>query len=197
MKNILQTNGFYVEYGAFDGLSNTFFAEKSLNWSGVLIEAEPNNFAQVLQKKRNAYLVPACLSLSTKTKLSGFRFGHHVYAHIDTTNKLHSVQVHCLPLYSILLALNRTTVDLFSLDIEGYELDVLKTIPFDKVDIAVNLVVLQCLFCDYIFFYRAGADCEVFTHQKRQEDTRGFYGKQRLHFLSNHDGRKKNKKLGQ
>ena len=49
------------------------------------------------------------------------------------------VQVQCFPLYSILLAVNRTTVDFFSLDVEGSELDVLNTIPWHKVDIKVSL----------------------------------------------------------
>ena len=35
----------------------------------------------------------------------------------------------------MLLALNQTHVDYFSLDVEGFELDVLKTIPFDKVGV--------------------------------------------------------------
>ena len=48
------------------------------------------------------------------------------------------VNATCLPLYSILLALDNPIVDYFSLDIEGNELEVLKTIPFDKVDIKVR-----------------------------------------------------------
>ena len=48
------------------------------------------------------------------------------------------VPVQCFPIYSILAALNRTTVDYFSLDIEGDELSVLKTIPWDSVDIRVS-----------------------------------------------------------
>ena len=51
---------------------------------------------------------------------------------------LESVQ--CFPFYSILLATGRTRVDFFSLDIEGDELTVLKTIPWNKVDIKVLLV---------------------------------------------------------
>ena len=43
------------------------------------------------------------------------------------------VQVQCFPLYSILAALNTHHVDFFSLDIEGAEIDVLKTIPFGDV----------------------------------------------------------------
>ncbi len=42
------------------------------------------------------------------------------------------VEVQCMPLFSLLAALNVTTVDYFSLDVEGSELKVLKTIPFDK-----------------------------------------------------------------
>ena len=45
------------------------------------------------------------------------------------------VEVQCFPLRSYLLALNVTTVDYFSLDVEGAEYKVLLTIPWDKVDI--------------------------------------------------------------
>jgi len=50
------------------------------------------------------------------------------------------VDVQCFPLYSYLLALNRTKVDYFSLDVEGSELDVLRTIPFEKLDIRVRVL---------------------------------------------------------
>ncbi len=48
-----------------------------------------------------------------------------------------ALQVPCYPLFSLLLYLNITTVDYFSLDVEGVELDILKTIPFDKLDIHI------------------------------------------------------------
>ena len=44
-----------------------------------------------------------------------------------------TVLVQCFPLYTILLALGNPVVDYFSLDIEGAEYPVLKTIPFEKV----------------------------------------------------------------
>ena len=43
----------------------------------------------------------------------------------------------CFPLFSVILALDNPTVDYLSLDIEGAEEAVLKTIPWDKVDIKV------------------------------------------------------------
>ncbi len=44
-----------------------------------------------------------------------------------------TIRVQCFPLYSVLLALGNPVVDYFSLDIEGAEFPVLKTVPFDKV----------------------------------------------------------------
>ena len=43
----------------------------------------------------------------------------------------------CLPFFAILLAMGNPTVDYFSLDVEGAELPILKTIPWDKVEIKV------------------------------------------------------------
>jgi hypothetical protein len=46
-------------------------------------------------------------------------------------------QLQCFPLFTILSYLNVTQIDYFSLDVEGDELKVLKTIPFDLVLIKV------------------------------------------------------------
>ena len=52
--------------------------------------------------------------------------------------KVHGVRhVYCFPFYSMMLALNRTHIDYFSLDVEGRELEVLRTIPFDKLNISI------------------------------------------------------------
>ena len=51
-------------------------------------------------------------------------------------------KVNCYPLYSLLLAVNKAkSVDFLSLDIEGAELAVLKTIPWEKVNI--NLIMVE------------------------------------------------------
>ena len=48
--------------------------------------------------------------------------------------------VQCFPLYSILLALNRTSdIDYISLDVEGHEFRILKTVPWHKIDVKVLL----------------------------------------------------------
>jgi hypothetical protein len=47
-------------------------------------------------------------------------------------------EIHCMPLTSILLALNMTDIDVFSLDIEGHEMEVLRTLDFDLIKIKAS-----------------------------------------------------------
>ena len=51
------------------------------------------------------------------------------------------ITVQCFPLYSILLAVGRTTVDIFSLYVEGHELRILQTIPWHKLNIKVRYII--------------------------------------------------------
>ena len=62
---------------------------------------------------------------------------------VDPGASEQSVPVQCLPLYSLLLALGNPTVDFLSLDTEGGELEVLETLPWDKVDIRAISVETQ------------------------------------------------------
>ena len=45
-----------------------------------------------------------------------------------------------MPVYSIMTAVNMPSVDIFFLDVEGPELEILKTIPFDKIDVSIFVV---------------------------------------------------------
>jgi len=60
----LQTNGFYVECGAFDGeqMSNTIFLELQRQWTGLLVEMDPYFYSQLLAKNRKSWSINACLS---------------------------------------------------------------------------------------------------------------------------------------
>jgi hypothetical protein len=60
-------------------------------------------------------------------------------------SKARVIKVTCLPLYTILLSVGNPTVDFFSLDVEGAELEILKTIPWDKVNINVSSNILKML----------------------------------------------------
>ncbi|XP_045165463.2 uncharacterized protein LOC123529270 [Mercenaria mercenaria] len=140
--------GFYVESGAYDGesLSNTLMFERMRNWDGILIEPNPAAFAKLMKKNRRSYAVNACLStepypskkMITDDFLQARTFPQKSSKKRKTNKK--SFLVQCFPLYSILLALNYTTIDYLSLDVEGDERGVLETIPWDKVNIDIMSV---------------------------------------------------------
>lgn len=48
------------------------------------------------------------------------------------------MSVHCMPFYSIYKAIGRKEIDLFVLDIEGHEMEILRTIPWGSVNILVK-----------------------------------------------------------
>lgn len=145
-------NGFFVECGALDGetRSNTLFFERERGWSGLLIEAGPINYRRLIKKNRRSYSTPACLGVKRHPTKMYFHRGQNRGRLIDGSAALEWVrqqamqvwlmEVQCFPLFSLLLALNQTRVDYFSLDVEGLELEVLQTIPWELVDIHVMTV---------------------------------------------------------
>ena len=58
----------------------------------------------------------------------------------DEISELNKFQ--CFPLFSVLLALDSPTVTLLSLDIEGAEFEVFRSLPWDRVDIEVIVTEL-------------------------------------------------------
>lgn len=140
-------HGFFVECGALDGelRSNTLMLERLRKWNGLLIEADPDNYRMLKEKNRKSFSINACLSIYNYPVMMRFkqRFnqGKLVVKDEDMDGKRGTViTVQCFPLYSILLALNITHIDFFSLDVEGKELQVLLTIPFNKVNIDMMTV---------------------------------------------------------
>jgi hypothetical protein len=56
----------------------------------------------------------------------------------NSTNQSEVITTQCFPLYSVLLAVNRTKIDLIRLSAEGNEFKVLQTVPWDKVNVTVK-----------------------------------------------------------
>ncbi|XP_042884920.1 uncharacterized protein LOC122261384 [Penaeus japonicus] len=154
--------GFFLEAGALDGYyqSNTFFLERDYNWTGLLVEPNPVFFQSLLTRHRRAWATDLCLGTKpypVKTEfwvhtgpdpeqslIAASRSGL-LKEHLENYEKegLESgsvVEVNCVPAISILSALNVTQIDLFSLDIENAELDVMQWFPFDRVHVEVLVV---------------------------------------------------------
>ncbi|KAK2721929.1 hypothetical protein QYM36_002483 [Artemia franciscana] len=134
-----KTNGFFVECGALDGetRSNTLYMERFLVGKVSLLKLILLITESWRQKigKLGRYLPALALNPIPVTFEMRRNQGRIAKNQGNRSVKRGEVQVQCFPLYSILLALNQTVVDYFSLDVEGAELGVLRTIPFDKIDI--------------------------------------------------------------
>jgi len=142
-------DGFFIEAGAYDSEwhSVSLYFEKVYNWTGLLIEAKETDHNLGLEKNRRAIYVNSCLGLKQHPHFSYLDFnppikGTGIAAMPGLSeNATHSgVKMQCLPLYSLIQAAGNPTVNLLILDVEGAEYGILKTLPWDKVDIQVMTV---------------------------------------------------------
>jgi len=139
-------NGFFLEAGAFDGEynSDSLYFEMNHGWTGLLVEPHPYAASEIKARNRNASIIQTCLSTDTKPQFVNFDLSASVRnaTHREsmmgiTLNPIddNHVKMQCMPIYSILMAMGNPTVHHFSLDVEGAEFAILRTIPWDKVDI--------------------------------------------------------------
>jgi hypothetical protein len=145
-------DGFFVESGGYNGedFSNTLFFELKRNWSGILIEPITELYNDLVKKNRNIYSINACIAGSkpfvAKLRVAGPLSGREEAMAKQHKDRINSetktdattgsyLYIPCFSLYTILKAINVNKVDYFSLDIEGGEWDVIKSLPYDKIDI--------------------------------------------------------------
>jgi FkbM family methyltransferase len=161
-----RTNGFFIEAGAHDGqtFSNTLFLEKERNWTGLLVEADPNLFRLIKGEKRQAYSSNTCLSTSSYAMAVNFTFADALGG-IKPTDYKNEVTgtaiIQCIPLITYLLALNIRHVDYFSLDVEGTEIEVLKQIDFNRFQFDVLTI-------EYAVYGHPGNESAVRLKEIRQ-----------------------------
>ncbi|XP_042867250.1 uncharacterized protein LOC122250050 [Penaeus japonicus] len=162
--------GFFVEAGAVDGefLSNTLALERDLGWTGLLVEADGDMYHHLRGKHRKAWTSHACLaprpfphreilikysgSAVSQPGTSMYARGHGVLASAEAVSPLRMAggdlggsvplyeSVQCLPLASLLLALNVSHVEFVSLDVEGAEPAILDTFPWQDIVVDAWLV---------------------------------------------------------
>ncbi|CAB4069581.1 unnamed protein product [Lepeophtheirus salmonis] len=123
-------------------------------WTGLLVEPNPDFYESLSYKHRRAYTFPQCLSTKTTPEIVSFDASGLIGGiiepdkikpgDIDRPPDLNrrwyhrrTIKVQCFPFYSILMAIGNPRIDYFSLDIEGAEMPVLRTLPWDKVDIGI------------------------------------------------------------
>lgn len=151
-------SGTFVDVGAHDGISinNTLYFETMHNWKGINIEPNPTVYGKLVKNR------PACMNLCCAVSelngqeveflcntgytemLSGIKTKfdpRHLYR-IAKENKMHSASTETIKVMSRSLASifeehNVQHVHYLSIDVEGGEFDVIRSINFDKVYIDV------------------------------------------------------------
>lgn len=141
--------------------SNTLFFEKERGWQGILIEANPYTFELMKAKDRSCWMAHACIRSQNHSQLH-FSLAGGITSALELASSQHTQRIqHDLPLYrnqrnwkgagqTFCLAcydfgeiLNKTTlfsddqkggaiIDFFSLDVEGAELELLRTLLNDQ-----------------------------------------------------------------
>ena len=133
-----KTGGFYIELGANDGLtqSNTALFEFSKDWTGLLIEPSVNAYNQCKVNRPKSVVVNyACVSSSyTESHVSG-DFHGHLMSSVNGQRR-NSGTRHQIPARTLESLLDEhapnASIDLLSLDTEGYELHILQGLNLSK-----------------------------------------------------------------
>ena len=132
--------GFYIELGGNDGLtqSNTAFFEFYRNWKGILIEPSLKGYNLCVENRPNSICVnKGCVSNNYTGNTAKGNFGNNsLMASIDGKRQNgfdnSSIEIQVSTLEKILDEVNVKNIDLLSLDVEGYELEVLQGLNFNK-----------------------------------------------------------------
>lgn len=143
--------GVFVDVGGHDGVtgSNTLFFEVFRGWSGLLIEPVPALLAQAKSVRRCAcdgsvvsgdgaaaeFLTVEAGFQQMSGRLDTYDPGMLDRVRAQPGHRETIRQVETRTLGEILRERGIARVDFLSLDIEGAELDVLRTFPFDAIDV--------------------------------------------------------------
>jgi FkbM family methyltransferase len=148
-------NGFFLDIGAHDGISysNTYHFEKNRNWSGICIEPIPDVYNN-LTVNRNCKCYNVCISekegFVTFRRVHGygemlsgildFMTPEHIerinYESGFAENSFEDLKIESKNINLILKDNGINKIDYLSIDTEGAEFAIIRTIDFGSIDIA-------------------------------------------------------------
>jgi FkbM family methyltransferase len=138
-------NGYYVEFGADDGIqnSNSYFLHKRFGWSGLLAEPNPERFKELKRNRQNDFVSNELIwrekdveleftiagQLSTISDFEESDFMKNERKRVSTKK----IKFLTTDLESVLKNANAPKyIDFLSIDTEGSEFDILEKFNFDQ-----------------------------------------------------------------
>ena len=148
-------DGFFIESGACDGIfqSNTYYLETELNWTGLLVEPNPDYVGECIENRPNSNVYGCALvspdynedttvlySIASKGAM-GTVGDRGIWANEAEKPVFHQ-NIPVRTLTSILDESNPPKINFMSLDVEGYEYSVLQGLDFSKYK--PEVIVVEC-----------------------------------------------------
>lgn len=139
-------SGFYVDVGASDGkrFSNSILFER-LGWQGICVEAHPFYYSYCVKNRPNAKVYNCAVSNSNKKELTFHASKHGALSCLDPSvannykvafksfdGYVKKFPVRIESINSLLTKNKVDKVDYLTIDIEGTEIDALKSFDIDK-----------------------------------------------------------------
>jgi FkbM family methyltransferase len=143
-------NGFYVEFGADDGIknSNTFLLNQNFAWKGILAEPNPDVFEQCKTNRKSDLClndliynktgmdVDFCISGQLST-INGYVENDNMET-VRKNNSTKTIKLKTKTLLDVLTENNAPSIiDFLSIDTEGSEFEILSAFDFKKYNINV------------------------------------------------------------
>jgi FkbM family methyltransferase len=142
-----QNSGFYVEFGALDGIkhSNTLLLEKTFNWTGILAEPSRKSFSKLSENRnfnildaRAVYSVSGQSLLFNETFISGLSTLEEFSKSDDGIIIEDRYLVETVSLTDLLIEKRAPRrINYLSLDTEGSEFEILKEFDFGLFEIDI------------------------------------------------------------
>lgn len=147
-------NGVFVDIGAHDGisLSNTYFFEKELGWTGICFEPLKKPYKK-LKQCRNAACINACaaqedgvvdfVQVTGPLEMFSGMLSTYSKEHFETLEQYLKeqggaykiIQIPTVNVNEVLKKYNLKNIDYISIDTEGSELEIIQAIDFKQFNI--------------------------------------------------------------
>lgn len=149
----------FLDLGAHDGVtgSNTYSLEKYKNWKGICVEAQPVQFDNLIKNRQTICVHAAVMDFEGEVNFSYVEgYANMLSSITDEMDKrhherilkeikrnggaLHNIKVPAKKVQTILDTYSLYEIDFCSIDTEGSELSVLRSIDFTRTKIKVFII---------------------------------------------------------